>query len=67
MLWAPRISISSDFAGPTDANDALRRRMEALAPLLLGLARFSRGSSQGYEEAVRDFEDATKTEWGQQK
>ncbi len=60
------IAISRDLAGPTDVNDTLRRRMRALAPLLIGLARFGRGNAQAYEAAINDFESATETEWGQQ-
>lgn len=60
---AIRYSPSAELQG--DANAEIQRRMEALRLLVRGFLYYSQESAEGYAKALREFEAATKTEWGQ--
>jgi tetratricopeptide (TPR) repeat protein len=59
------IPFFNDLSGKGDVNQALRRRLEALAPLLLGLQQYGHGDEVSYDEAVTYFEKAAASSWGQ--
>ncbi len=58
-----RYSPSAELQG--DANAEIQRRLEALRLLVRGFLYFSQESEEGYTKALREFEAATETEWGQ--
>jgi hypothetical protein len=58
-----RYSPSAELQG--DANAEIQRRMEALRLLVRGLLYFAQESADGYAKALREFEAATQTAWGQ--
>ena len=60
---AIRYSPSAELQG--DANAEIQRRMEALRMLVRGFLYYSQESADGYAKALREFEAATQTAWGQ--
>ncbi|MBI3957481.1 MAG: toll/interleukin-1 receptor domain-containing protein, partial [Chloroflexi bacterium] len=60
---AIRYSPSPELQG--DANAEIQRRMEALRRLVRGFLHYSQESADGYARALREFEAATQTAWGQ--
>jgi len=60
---AIRYSPSAELQG--DANAEIQRRMEALRLLVRGFLYYSDESADGYAKALREFEAATQTAWGQ--
>ena len=60
---AIRYSPSAELQG--DANAEIQRRMEALRLLVRGLLYYADESADGYDKALREFEAATQTAWGQ--
>lgn len=59
------IPFFDDSSGKGDVNQALQRRLEALAPLFLGIQQYGHGDSASYEKAVTYFEKASASSWGQ--
>ncbi|RLT36421.1 MAG: toll/interleukin-1 receptor domain-containing protein [Chloroflexi bacterium] len=60
---AIRYSPSAELQG--DANAEVQRRMEALRLLVRGFLYYSDESRDGYAKALREFQAAAQTEWGQ--